>query len=395
VETDVLGEWLVALLAGVSIVAIVLQGIPLYFAFQIPRLDIPSEAAVRRSGPLISVILAARNEEADLGPALDGLLAQSYSPLEIIVVDGRSTDRTRDVARARGPRVRLIEEPPLPPGWVGKNWACDLGYRASTGSYLLFTDADMRYHPSVVGATLAWAESERAALATLGPHVEVRSFWERVILPFYVQLVMAYFRTPRVNSDTSRAAMANGQYLLVRRDAYESVGGHAAIRGYVLEDVAFARRLRAAGKRLRFAWAPELLETRMYRDRHEMFEGLKKNVHDTRFSAVRQFGFLAGILAIFLLPLLTLPVGLWTGSLLLTAIGAFVYIAWFAKHALFARAIGMDGLYGLLFPVAVGFYLVLIGASIVDGLRGKPVLWKGRSYSMDGEGSDPGGSPGP
>jgi chlorobactene glucosyltransferase len=390
----VLEEWLVALLVGVSVVAIVLQGIPLYFAFQIPRLEVPPEAGILRTGPLVSVILAARNEEADLGPALDGLLAQSYAPLEIVVVDGGSTDRTRDVARARGPRVRLIEEPPLPSGWVGKNWACDIGYRASSGSYLLFTDADMRYQPTAVGTTLAWAQTEQADLATLGPHVEVRSFWERVILPFYVQLVMAYFRTPRVNSDTSRAAMANGQFMLVRRDAYEAVGGHAAIRGYVLEDVAFARRLRAAGKRLRFAWAPSLLETRMYRDRHEMFEGLKKNVHDTRFSALRQFGFLAGIVFIFLAPLAALPVGLWTGSVLLTILGAFVYIAWFAKHALFARAIGMDGLYGLLFPVAVGFYLVLIGASIVDGLRGKPVAWKGRTYAMDGEPSEPGGSPG-
>jgi chlorobactene glucosyltransferase len=388
----VLGAGVVALLAFATIVAICLQGIPLYLAAQMPRLGPPPEAPPPGSGPLVSVILAARNEEADLGAALDGLLAQSYAPLEILVVDGGSTDRTREVALARGPRVRLLEEPPLPPGWVGKNWACDAGYRASLGEYLLFTDADMRYQPTVVQATLAWARSEAADLVTLAPQVEVRSFWEKVILPFYVQLVLTYFRTPRVNVDRSRAAMANGQFTLVRRDAYESVGGHEAIRGFVLEDVALARRLRAAGKRLRVAWAPELLETRMYRDRHEMFEGLKKNVHDTRFSAARQAGFLAGLIGLFLLPLAVLPIGLWSGSIVLVALGAFVYLAWFAKHALFARAIGMDAACGLLFPLAVGFYVALIGASIADGLRGRPVAWKGRVYAMNGDGSDRDGS---
>ncbi|HKV90167.1 MAG TPA: glycosyltransferase family 2 protein, partial [Thermoplasmata archaeon] len=336
---------------------------------------------------LVSVVIAARNEELDLGPALDGLLLQRYPSLEIIVVDGGSTDRTREVARARGPRVRLIEEPPLPPGWVGKNWACDVGYRASQGEYLLFTDADMRYHPDAIGATVAWAEAENADLATLAPTLEVRSFWEKVVLPFYVQMVLTYFRTPRVNRDDSRAAMANGQFTLLRRGPYEALGGHAAIRGYVLEDVALARRYRSAGKRLRVAWAPDLLSTRMYRDRHELFEGLRKNVHDTRFSVGRQLVFLAGVIGLFLLPLLVLPVGFLGGSIVLEALGLLVYVAWFAKHSLFARAIGMSGAYGLLFPVAAGFYVVLLASSLASGLRGTPVTWKGRSYPMDGEGT--------
>lgn len=375
----------VAAVAAATIGAILFQGLPLLLAAQMPRLDPPGVAPTANSEPKVDVVLAARNEEADIGPALDGLLAQRGVRLKILVVDGGSTDGTRDAVRQRGPRVRLIEEPPLPPGWVGKNWACDVGYRATTADYILFTDADLRYQPDAVATTLAWAEKERADLATLAPKVEVRTFWEKVVLPFYVQMVLTYFRTPRVNIDRSRTAMANGQFTLVRRDAYEQVGGHAAVRSFVLEDVALARRFRAAGKRLRVAWAPELLETRMYRDRTEMFEGLKKNVHDTRFSASRQTVFLAGLVALFWLPLAVLPFGLWQGSLLLTALGGFVYIAWFAKHALFARAIGMSGSYGLLFPLAVGFYVVLLGASLADGLRGRPVEWKGRSYPMDGD----------
>jgi chlorobactene glucosyltransferase len=378
-------EPVVVAVAVATVGAILFQGWPLLLAAQMPRLDPPTPAASPGRVPRVSVILVARNEEADIGPALDGLLGQRGVDLEILVVDGGSTDGTRDEVRARGPRVRLIEEPPLPPGWVGKNWACDVGYRASSAPYLLFTDADLRYHSDVVATSVAWAEAERADLATLAPRVEARTFWEKVVLPFYVQLVLTYFRTPRVNDDTSRTAMANGQFTLVRRDAYEAVGGHDSVRGFVLEDVALARRFRTAGKRLRVAWSPELLETRMYRDRSEMFEGLKKNVHDTKFSVARQSAFLAGLVGLYWLPLAVLPFGVWQGSLLLMVLGAVVYLAWFAKHALFARAIGMSAAYGLLFPLAVGFYVVLVGASLVDGLRGRPVAWKGRSYPMDGE----------
>jgi chlorobactene glucosyltransferase len=388
----VLDALVVVAIAGACVVAFLFQGIPLLLAAQMPRLDPLTGAPTGDGIPRVDVVLAARNEESDIGPALDGLLGQRGVRLEIVVVDGGSTDGTREAVRARGPKVRLIEEPPLPPGWVGKNWACDVGFRATTADYILFTDADLRYQPDAVAATLAWAETERADLATLAPRVEVRTFWEKVVLPFYVQMVLTYFRTPRVNHDGSRAAMANGQFTLVRRDAYLQVGGHAAVRSFVLEDVALARRFRAAGKRLRVAWAPELLETRMYRDRTEMFEGLKKNVHDTRFSAARQTVFLAGIVALFWLPLAVLPFGIWEGSLFLTALGAIVYLAWFAKHALFARAIGMSGPYGLLFPLAAGFYVVLLGASLADGLRGRPVEWKGRSYPMDGDAASEGPS---
>jgi chlorobactene glucosyltransferase len=380
-----LGALVVAAVVVATIVALVFQGLPLLLAVQMPRLDPPTAPSLPPAPETVGVILAARNEEADIGPALDGLLAQRGVRVEIVVVDGGSTDGTREAVLQRGPGVRLIEEPPLPAGWVGKNWACDVGYRASKADWVLFTDADLRYHPDAVATTLAWAETERADLATLAPHVEVRSFWEKVVLPFYVQLVLTYFRTPRVNVDSSHTAMANGQYTLVRRHAYDEVGGHAAVRGYVLEDVAIARRFRAARKRIRVAWAPELLTTRMYRNRTEMFEGLKKNVHDTRFSAGRQAAFLVGLIGLFWIPLAVLPLGWWAGSLPLVALGAFVYVAWFAKHALFARAIGMSGWYGLLFPVAAAFYVALLLSSLADGLRGRPVTWKGRSYPMDGE----------
>jgi chlorobactene glucosyltransferase len=378
----VLPLYQVALLLGAAGAVLVYHGIAIALAYQMPRLDPAAPDDLPATGR-VSAIIAARNEETDLGACLDSLLAQDYPDLEIIVVDGGSTDGTRAIAQSRAPRVRLMDEPPLPDGWVGKNWACHLGAEAATGSFLLFTDADVRYHPSVVRATVRWAEREGAALATLAPRFETVGFWEKVVLPFYAQMVLTYFRTPRVNRPDSRAAMANGQYLMVRREAYDRVGGHSAIRGAVLEDVRLAQAFRRAGLPMRVAWAPDLLTTRMYRDRHEMFEGLLKNIHGTRFSLARQLGFLAGLLGLFYLPLLLLPYGWLVGSLALVAAGAFLWIALFAKHVGFARGLRLSGAYGLLFPIAVAFYLVLMVTSMARGVARRPVAWKGREYRLE------------
>jgi chlorobactene glucosyltransferase len=371
-------------LAIAATVAVLLfHGVVLYWAGQMPRLR-PAPPGPAAGLPSTSDIVAARNEVDDLPNCLDGLLHQDVA-LQLIVVDGASTDGTPDVARRAGPRVQLIEEGPLPPGWVGKNWACELGAEASTGDWLLFTDADVRYAPEAVRRCLEWAQAEHADLATLAPKVEMVGFWEKVVLPFYVQSVVTYFRAPRVNRDDSRAAMANGQFLMVRRKAYDQVGGHRAVRGAVLEDVRLAQEFRRAGLRLRLAWAPELITTRMYRDRHEMFEGLLKNIHGTDYSTARQVGFLAGLIGLYWLPLALLPVGLALSSPLLTALGALLWVALFGKHVAFTAAIRARGAYGLLYPLAVGYYIAIVLASIRSGLRHEPLEWKGRRYARPGE----------
>lgn len=207
-------------------------------------------------------------------------------------------------------------------------------------------------------------------------------FWERLVLPFFSEMVLVYFRAPRVNLATSKAAMANGQFLLVRRTSYEAVGRHSAVRRFVLEDVALARLFRSHGMNLRMALAPDLGTTRMYRDRHEMFEGLLKNVHGTEFVAARQGGFIVGLVTLYLLPLGLLPFGIWTGTPLLTGVGGFLYIALFGKQVIFARGSGAPAVYGLLFPLAVAYYLRLISASLARGWARQPTRWKGRTYPL-------------
>jgi len=376
-----LGVEVVLTLASVAV--LLYQGFALWLAREIPRLDpAPPTEAPGPGWPRVSVVVAARDEELDLPATLDDLLAQDYPDLEVVAVEDHSTDRTGAVIDARAPRVRRVNPPPLPPGWGGKSWACWNGAATATGEWLLFLDADVRTHPSAVRTTVEWALREHADLATIAPRVEMRGFWERVVLPFYIQMVLTYFRAPHVNRANSRAAMANGQFWLTPRATYLALGGHEAVRSILLEDIAIARRYRAAGRTLRLAWAPEVAQTRMYRDRAEMFEGLLKNVHGTEFSAMRLVGSTAGLVGLFLLPLGLLPLGLGTGDLLLSALGGFLYFALFGKHVVFARAVGAPPAYGLLYPVAVAYYVGLLVTSLGRGLRHKPVAWKGRGYPM-------------
>ena len=374
--------WLTILLLVGAAVVLLYQGTAILLAYLLVRLGPSPPARTPPAYGRVSVVIAARNEEDDLGPTLDDLLAQDYPDLDIVVVDGGSTDRTRDVIAARGPRVRCLAEPPLPAGWVGKSWACWTGANATDGPWLLFVDADVRTDPTAVRTVLAWAVEEHADLATIGIRVEMVGFWERVVMPMFIQRVLMFYRPPRLDRPGRKVALANGQFWLTPRSAYETMGGHAAVKGHLVEDVALGARYRDAGRRVRFGWAPELGRTRMYRDRHAMFEGLLKNAHGLEFSAARQAGLLAALVGFYLLPLGLLPLGLATGSLVLSAVGAFLYIALFGKHVAFARAVKVPGAYGLLYPLAIGFYLVLAATSLARGMRGGTVSWKGRTYSL-------------
>ena len=367
--------WVDILLLLLALAALLYQGVAILFAYEMPQLEANPEPVL---GPGPSVIIAARNEVDDLPATLDSLLAQTTELPEIVVVDGGSTDGTPDVVRARSARVRLLEEPPLPDRWVGKSWACWTGARMTTGEWMLFLDADVRLDPHAVATLLGWARRENADLASIGTHIEMETTWERIVMPFYVQMVLTHFRSPHVNRPGSQAAVANGQVLLVRRSAYDAVGGHAAIREQIIEDVALAERFRAEKRVMRFAYGPRLARTRMYRNQEEMFEGLLKTVHGNHFSSARQFGRLVGLVGLFLLPLGLLPLGIVTGDLALTAMGAFLYVALFGKHTAFACATGAPARDGLLYPVAVAYYVRLLWTSMRRGMAGGSVGWKGR-----------------
>ena len=373
--------WAVVVLVGAAVLALAYQGAAIVLAYEMPKLRPDPLGPRGRPPPRVSVVIAARNEEDQLPATLTTLEAQDYPDLEIVVVEDGSTDRTREVLATHAGRVRVVDPPPVPEGWTGKNWACWTGARATEGEWILFLDADVRTHPASVRTVLDWVIREQADLASLAARIETVGFWERVVLPFFVQLTLLVFRAPHVNRDRSKTAMANGQFWMTPRATYFELGGHEAVRNIVQEDVAIARRYRANGRRLRIAWAPELAVTRMYRNRPEMFEGLLKNLGGPDHTSPRLAADIAGIVGFYLLPLALLPYAVAVGSLVLAGVGAFLYIALFGKHFAFSRALGTPGRYGLLYPLAAGYFIGLFATAIHRHLRGHPLQWKGRAYS--------------
>lgn len=225
----------------------------------------------------MSVVVPARNEETNLGACLASLLGQSGIGFEVIVVDDGSTDRTREIAQSFS-GVRVIDAGPLPPGWTGKNHAVWVGAQAAQGEWLLFTDADTVHGPGSLVRALAEAGEKNASLLSYSPAQEVHGFWQKAVMPVIFAELAKTYRPADVSDPTTRVAAANGQYLLVTREAYEVVGGHAAIAGDLLEDVALARAVKSSGRKVFFRFGGDAVRTHMYRSFGQMKEGWTKNL---------------------------------------------------------------------------------------------------------------------
>lgn len=226
---------------------------------------------------MVSVIVPARNEEASLGACLESLVAQTDVRFEIIVVDDGSTDRTRDVAQSF-PGLRVVDPGPLPPGWSGKNNALVAGAKEAQGAWLLFTDADTVHRAGSLAGSLAEARRRGAALLSYSPGQEVHGFWEKAVMPVIFAELASTYRPSEVSDPTSFAAAANGQYILISREAYEAVGGHAAVAASLLEDVDLARAVKASGRKIFFRYGGDEVRTRMYRSFAQLSEGWTKNL---------------------------------------------------------------------------------------------------------------------
>jgi glycosyltransferase involved in cell wall biosynthesis len=225
----------------------------------------------------VSVIVPARNEEACLGACLSSLSAQTGVGFEIIMVDDASTDRTREIAQSF-PLVRIVDADPPPPGWTGKNNAMAAGVRVARGEWLLFTDADTVHLPGSLARAVAETSQRSAAMLSYSPEQEVRGFWENAVMPVIFAELAATYRPSLVSDPNSPAAAANGQYILISREAYDAIGGHAAVSGSLLEDVALARAVKASGRRIFFRFGGDAVRTRMYRSFAQLREGWTKNL---------------------------------------------------------------------------------------------------------------------
>jgi len=345
-----------------------------------------------QTGPRVSVLVPARNEEANIGECVRSLLGQGLGDdLEIIVADDNSRDRTAEIVSelaAERPRMTLISVPPPPEGWLGKTHALDFAMQYAHGEWLLFTDADTRHEPRTLAAVITRAEKEKLDLVSFSPRQETHTWWEKAVIPLVFQELGKLYPFSRVNDPDDPLAAANGQYILMRRSAYEAVGGHRAVRNEIVEDVELARLVKKAGLRIWFGPGEGVVSARMYRRYSEMWDGWRKNLyplyHRDNRAVNRALAELAGryVLPAVLGAALTMAGGVWAAGGGVELLG---YLVW--EHTRYWQKLPVEDRIpstALLVPGALLLLLLLWESRTAHCQRGM-IRWKGRSYELPRE----------
>lgn len=354
--------------------------------------------------PLVSVLIPARDEEATIERCLAAVGAQDYRAVEAIVLDDRSTDGTAervDRLAAEDGRIRRIAGEPLRDGWKGKPNALRQAAEAATGEWLLMIDADVELSPSALTTALGAAESHGADMVSWFAELQTDTFWERILQPFIYDFILTHSDPARVNDLAREDAIANGQFILIRARVYRELGGHAGVRASIVEDMAFARQVKAAGFRYRLLDAHGLMRTRMYTTFGEIWRGWTKNF----FAGLhgRPLGVVAALAYLALTSLL--PFGLLAFSLAAVVAGRSVELPLAlsagACAALVAYRLAVMGRYRPVSLLSIALHplaATVLGSIILESARraatGTPVSWKGRAYDAGGESAAlPGGEP--
>ncbi|GIV81790.1 MAG: hypothetical protein KatS3mg051_1144 [Anaerolineae bacterium] len=324
----------------------------------------------------VSLLVPARDEAAVIGTTVRQLLAQAYPDFEVLVLDDQSSDQTAQVARsaaAGDERLRVLAGEPLPEGWLGKNWACHQLAAQASGDVLVFTDADVRWQPEALAALMALLERHRGDVLTVWPTQETHGWAERLVVPLIALVVLGYLPELLVRyAPWASFAAANGQCLAFRREAYQTIGGHAAVRDRIVEDVALARLAKRQRRRLLMADGNGLIACRMYTGWSAVRDGFAKNIIAGYGGVVPLM--LASVFhwLVFLAPwvwLIARPAP-WPLALVTLGVGARLITAGATRQRL-ADA--------LLMPLSVLLMTVIAGQAVWWHVRYGGPRWKGRT----------------
>jgi hypothetical protein len=335
--------------------------------------------------PRLSVVVAACNEESTLEAALSSLLAEDYPDLEIVVVDDRSTDATGVVAHAvaaRDPRVRVLRVERLPEGWLGKVHALHVGTAAASGSWLLFTDADVHFRRGALRLAVAHALDEGIDHLAVAPEVHAHGFWQDVATSAFATGFLLGTRAVDVESPGPRPFVGVGAFNLVRREAFDRTPGFVWLRMEVLDDVGLGMMLKASGARAAFALGLGQIEIDWYGSLRGMMRGLEKNMFGAfaRYSYVRAAGILVAIALLLPGPVVALAQ---TGSALARWLGAATALLVLINATILSVRTRRPFLTLLLAPSGfAALALFLSRSAYVCGRQGG-VIWRGTFYRLD------------
>jgi cellulose synthase/poly-beta-1,6-N-acetylglucosamine synthase-like glycosyltransferase len=355
-------------------------------------LDVDHEPPAEGNRPSVLAVVPARDEEANLTDCLNALCASDYPRLRIHVVNDGSTDRTAEIARAAAlgdARIKTTSIAELPRGWLGKNYALWRGTAGATDDWFLFLDADVRVSPSCVARAVAAAERRGADLFTMVTRVETLSFWEIAVQPVIAHCFSLLFDPVKVNSPAyPRVVGAFGPFILFRRAAYESLGGHAAVRAQVAEDLRLAEAVKAAGLRLVVARGVGLASVRMYDSLGAIVRGWSKNAFIKR-AKPNEIGTPAWAVPFAVIGVLVLYGSPWTlfaasvahdGSSGL-GVAAIALTVPLISQFDFARLYRIDRRWPWLAPLGAFVAVWILMSAAFRVARGKPAIWKGRAVA--------------
>lgn len=330
------------------------------------------------SGPLVSVLIPARNEERCIEACVRSVCMQSYADVEVLVLDDNSTDSTGEILRglqAEFPGLTVMHGSTLPEGWVGKSWACHQLSEQAKGDILLFTDADTIHHSDSVAATVDFIAKEDVEFFSVIPNELMGSFGEHAVIPMVHVLFFCYVPNGIIHpSRRNTVASANGQFMCFTRTGYTKVGGHESVHNSMVEDLFLAKNAQRAGLRMTMVDATRLVACRMYENARQVTDGFSKNF----FPATEYSVPFTLLLVVHVVTAFIVPVALWIDGHYILSVIPLAAAA--LIRLLIALRFGMPWWHMFLQPITAAWTAFIGLNSMRWAYSKRGVRWKNRSY---------------
>lgn len=384
----------------VSTIFFIVGVVIIYWLHDQYHLDIVVESVpAPADAPLISICVPARNEEKNIHACVEAILAQTYPNFELIVLDDRSTDSTPQILESfakvenlRKAHLQIIHGSELPSGWAGKPHALYQASASARGVWLCFVDADTFLAPEAISSCCVKAVETGADLFTIMTKQITGTFWEKVVMPLVLTALSVGFSPRKVNDPTKRDAVANGQFIMIKRSIYDAIGGHERVKDQIVEDKAISEQVKWNGYRLIVADGMKMASTRMYTSLPEMWEGWTKNIYlglrdHPALLMLGAFGAFVSVVAALFLPAWPLLGLFWflhgSGWMAIVVIVESL-VLW--SELIYARAevvhkMNIRRWYALTTPLGAAVFAAMMFTSTWKVLSGQGVTWRGRRYT--------------
>lgn len=381
---------LLFILTCILILTVILE--QTFFSIRAPKLQ-PASSKQLKYFPLVSVILPVRNEGRNIRTCLNSLINQTYGNYEIIVIDGNSTDDTRDIIldikNKSKTSIELLSEGMLPSGWIGKSYANQIGANHARGKWFLFTDADTVHSANSLLSAMHYVLKHEVDFLSFKSDLVMKTFWEKAVLSVIRHMLSVFLRFKRINDDNyPKRFVANGQYILIKSSVYKKIGGHEAIRDKITDDYSLAGLAKGKKYKIRFLIGTDFLKVRLYANFKEVWYGFSKNFFAVfNYNLLRASVFISLYFIFLIIPFVLMALGVLLLILEVDVYSKLVFIngviqvsMLMVSQALFNKFIKLKSIYVLTLPLGLIIFLAIMINSILRKILNKGSVWKDRIY---------------